>query len=192
MTVNVSGHARAFLPCMRHLHRTKFSVPQKKIIPKKKAAAKSQHVNSLFQARWTEFAGKPFAPSLPPEKIVKTVQGLAALPAAALAEPPIELWAHTRARRGADCGQQAEVSAFYSGDITIVGVLGQAAVLALLNATAAGECCNKAVQCPTRCPCNYIPQAKPAFYGIDGTHEIGALLQGNAVWNCECRERVEE
>jgi hypothetical protein len=166
---------------------------KKKTGPRKKTTSRKPKIDPVFQARWTEFAGQSFD-SANPAAIVSTLAKAAgaAAPLLAAAGPPIELWGKVRARRGKDCGQQAEISAFYCGDIRIVGVLGQAAVLALLNAAAAAECCKNGVQCPAVCPCHYIPQNKAAFYKILGTQEIGALLQGNNVWNCECREPCDD
>jgi hypothetical protein len=90
-----------------------------------------------------------------------------------------------RRKQGKDCEQKAEIGATYEGDITIVGVLGKAAVLAILNAAAAAECCRQ-LKCPAECPCHYTPQNVLGFYTVVGTNEIGALLQAKRVWNCEC------
>src|SRR5947209_4248855 len=125
-------------------------------MPKKKTASpKKQSPDKLFQVRWKEFTGRAFTKSLTaPGTLIGSVRTLAAIaaPAAlALADPPVELWAHVRARRGVDCEQEAEVSAFYSGDITIVGVWGRANLLQILNAAAAQEGCKDAVKCAKRC-----------------------------------------
>jgi hypothetical protein len=164
---------------------------------KKKAKKKDIDPAELFQLRWREvnsskFDGKKLKPAalFAGLRAVGAVHQIAA-PGPGFAGPPFELFATVRRRKGKDCGQVAEIGAFYQGDTRVMGVLGKAAVLALLNAAAAAECCAKGVQCPKECPCAYAPRNAPADYFVAGTVEVGALLQGLQVWNCGCALRPD-
>jgi hypothetical protein len=97
-----------------------------------------------------------------------------------------EAWVR-RQHIGKGCDKQWEIAAFYDGPVPCIG---QAAVLAALNAAAAAVCMTHMADCPNNCPPAYTPMAKPGFYMCGATREIGALLQGTEIWNCECTEQV--
>jgi hypothetical protein len=160
---------------------------------KKKAPSTNRTTNKVFQARWTELTGKPFSSrNRATAALISSLSTLTVRTQPAVVQAPgpnavpIEITTNVRRKQGTGCAQKAEIGAFYKGDITVVGVLGKVAVLAILNAAAAAECCGKQLDCPKECPCNYTPQNALGFYTVVGTSEIGALLQAQIVWNCEC------
>lgn len=80
----------------------------------------------------------------------------------------------------------AEIAGWYSNTLAPgQACIGQAAVLAALNA-AAGAKCLATLECPSKCPCAYIPRQQLGSYTCQNGLEEGFLLQGTRVWNCQC------
>jgi len=144
----------------------------------------------LFRRRWLELTGTPLAATsrLSPALVssIATLKAGGAAPVG-LANPDIQVFA--RRVQGNGCSKVAEIGGWYDMNLAPnLPCIGPAAVKAILDAIAAKICCNT-LQCPERCPCHYIPQPKLAAYNCTpGNREVGFLLQGNQVWNCECLE----
>ena len=91
-----------------------------------------------------------------------------------------------RQRKGTGCEQVAEIAGFYEQKLAPgQACAGQQAVLNALNAAAAAEC-TATLECPSKCPCQYVPRQQLAIYRCQNGVEEGFLLQGEHVWNCMC------
>jgi hypothetical protein len=145
---------------------------------------------SAFRRRWLELTGQPLSRGarLSPVLVssIATLKAGGAAPLG-LANPDIQVF--VRRVQGNGCSKVAEIAGWYDMNLAPnLPCIGPVAVKAILDALATNICC-KTLQCPTRCPCHYIPQAKLAFYNCaPGNREVGFLLQGNQAWNCECLE----
>ena len=159
---------------------------RKKTAPKQRPKGKSEVTLSgpPFRARWIEMTGRK-PPSRVPQPLANSVATLRANPPA---NPDIQIFA--RKIIGKDCEKVAEIAGWYSMDLTKGGkCIGAAKVKAALDAAAKQFCC-QTLQCPSRCPCAYVPQPKlGAYYCIPGKVEEGFLLQATEVWNCFCLEQ---
>ena len=89
-----------------------------------------------------------------------------------------------RKHEGKDCDERAEIAGWYSCNHNGF-CIGRAAVLKILN-DAASKLCSKTVNCPSRCPCSYVPRKALGSYTCTGTLEEGYLMQGTEEWNCFC------
>jgi len=98
-----------------------------------------------------------------------------------------EIVVTARRVEGSGCEKRAEIAGWYSNKLAPgQACIGAAAVKAILDAAAAKVCCDT-LDCPKKCPCEYIPQPKLAIYRCANGMEVGYLLQNNRVWNCICR-----
>jgi len=148
-------------------------------------------ISKLFRRRWLELSGLKFGPKFRvPLSLVLSLETLAPAQAGGVvpkAAPEIVVF--TRKLRGSGCGKMAEIAGWYSAPVGPGGCIGQAAVLAALNAAAGKKCCN-VLQCPKVCPCHYTPQHALAAYTCTATLEEGFLLQNKEIWNCRCLVEV--
>ena len=92
-----------------------------------------------------------------------------------------------RATEGEGCERKAEIAGWYSNHLRGLPCIGQKAVLQILN-DAAERLCRRSLDCPSRCPCSYVPRQKLGTYRCTKAIEVGYLLQGDRVWNCFCFE----
>jgi hypothetical protein len=157
---------------------------------KKRGIQKPAKVAQAVERRWLELTGKKLQPTVRvPATLISSITtlhaGLAA--GAALANPDIQVFA--RKVQGTGCQKVAEIAGWYEKNLAPnLPCIGAAAVKAILDAAATQVCCNT-LKCPEKCPCHYIPQAALGSYTCTpGVVESGYLLQGTAVWNCECLE----
>lgn len=155
---------------------------------------------SLAAMRYIELTGGPMPRGRLPARLRSSLEtlasarvaddgreGLVAGPLAGAPGGPPDVDVFVRKRAGTGCEQVAEIAGTYRADLAPgQACIGAAAVKQILDAAAAKLCC-QTLDCPSKCPCTYVPQqALAAYLCVAGRLEHGALLQGNEVWNCMC------
>jgi hypothetical protein len=77
-------------------------------------------------------------------------------------QPVPDVVVFARKHEGKDCDERAEIAGWYSCNHNGF-CIGRAAVLKILN-DAASKLCSKTVNCPSRCPCSYVPRKALGSY----------------------------
>jgi hypothetical protein len=154
---------------------------------KRKDASRTQW---RFDRRWLELTGERYRPGgRVPAPLVNSLSSLVFAPTRVprivkMRQPVPDVVVFARKHEGKDCDERAEIAGWYSCNHNGF-CIGRAAVLKILN-DAASQLCSKTVNCPSRCPCSYVPRKALGSYTCTATLEEGYLMQGTEEWNCFC------
>ena len=154
---------------------------------KRKDATRTQR---RFDRRWLELTGERYRPGgRVPAPLVNSLSSLVFVPTRVprivkMRQPVPDVIVFARKHEGKDCDERAEIAGWYSCNHNGF-CIGRAAVLKILN-DAASKLCSKTVNCPSRCPCSYVPRKALGSYTCTATLEEGYLMQGTEEWNCFC------
>jgi hypothetical protein len=154
---------------------------------KRKDASRTQW---RFDRRWLELTGERYRPGgRVPAPLVNSLSSLVFVPTRVprivkMRQPVPDVVVFARKHEGKDCDERAEIAGWYSCNHNGF-CIGRAAVLKILN-DAASKLCSKTVNCPSRCPCSYVPRKALGSYTCTATLEEGYLMQGTEEWNCFC------
>lgn len=154
---------------------------------KRKDASRTQW---RFDRRWLELTGERYRPGgRVPAPLVNSLSSLVFAPTRVprivkMRQPVPDVVVFARKHEGKDCDERAEIAGWYSCNHNGF-CIGRAAVLKILN-DAASKLCSKTVNCPSRCPCSYVPRKALGSYTCTATLEEGYLMQGTEEWNCFC------
>ena len=154
---------------------------------KRKDANRTQR---RFDRRWLELTGERYRPGgRVPAPLVNSLSSLVFAPTRVprivkMRQPVPDVVVFARKHEGKDCDERAEIAGWYSCNHNGF-CIGRAAVLKILN-DAASKLCSKTVNCPSRCPCSYVPRKALGSYTCTATLEEGYLMQGTEEWNCFC------
>jgi hypothetical protein len=154
---------------------------------KRKDANRTQR---RFDRRWLELTGERYRPGgRVPAPLVNSLSSLVFAPTRVprivkMRQPVPDVVVFARKHEGKDCDERAEIAGWYSCNRNGF-CIGRAAVLKILN-DAASKLCSKTVNCPSRCPCSYVPRRALGSYTCTATLEEGYLMQGTEEWNCFC------
>jgi hypothetical protein len=154
---------------------------------KRKDANRTQR---RFDRRWLELTGERYRPGgRVPAPLVSSLSSLVFVPTRVprivkMRQPAPDVVVFARKHEGKDCDERAEIAGWYSCNHNGF-CIGRAAVLKILN-DAASKLCSKTVNCPSRCPCSYVPRKALGSYTCTATLEEGYLMQGTEEWNCFC------
>ena len=157
---------------------------------KRKDASRTQR---RFDRRWLELRGERYrSGGRVPAPLVNSLSSLVFVPTRVprivkMRQPVPDVVVFARKHEGKDCDERAEIAGWYSCNHNGF-CIGRAAVLKILN-DAASKLCSKTVNCPSRCPCSYVPRKALGSYTCTATLEEGYLMQGTEEWNCFCLSR---